>query len=152
MKQDIGFLLLQLTNNSAYDGILQVAQKIAENNPRQQTIIFNSYCEKVNLYDLPVLHISQAQFFVGNLFIFDLSGVILTKKFPNIDKRFFYVNNAPWTQQPQTKYENWSSLYNQNSLNFIAQNEQLYDLYNICWKQPIGIAKEFDYETIQQYL
>ena len=84
---DVGFILVKLLNDESHDGILSAIKEIEKNNPYGQTVIFNSYCEKANLYHLPVLHLSQSQFFDGTLFLFDLPSVILTNKFPNLKKR-----------------------------------------------------------------
>lgn len=152
MTKDIGFILIKLTNDPIYDTILQAAKEIEDNNPYGQTLIFNSYSDKVNTYNLPILHLSQSQFFYGTLFMFDLSSVILTKKFPNVKNRILYTNNAPWINSPGTRYSEWSSLYEQENLDILTNNMDLYEAYNICWKKPIGILEEFNYDKIKKFL
>lgn len=150
--KEIGFVLIKMLNDQAYDNILQTIKNIEKNNPYGQTIIFNSYSERIDNYNLPVLHLSQSQFFYGTLFLFDLPSVILTSKFPNVKNRILYTNSAPWAGNPNSQYQEWKSLYGQESLNIITANKELYDIYNICWKQPIGISERFNYEEISKFI
>jgi hypothetical protein len=149
---DIGFLLIKITNDAIYDNILGTIKKFEENNTYGQTVIFNSYCEKINTLNIPIFHLSQSQFFNGSLIIFDLPSIILTNKFPNLKNRFFYGNTAPWGSSPMTRYDEWSSLYSQESLQIIASNQYLYDIYDICWKKPVGISENFSYEEIKKFV
>jgi hypothetical protein len=146
--KDIGFLIIQMNNDPVYDRILQTIKIIETNNPSGQTIIFNSQNEKINTYNLPILHVSQAQFFDGLLMVFDLPSLIMTKSFPNLKQRILYTNMAHWTMNTQTRFSEWQSLYEQNNLDIITSTEQLYDLYNICWKKPLGISETFSYEEL----
>ena len=127
-------------------------KEIEKNNPYGQTVIFNSHSEKVNTHNLPILHLSQSQFFNGTLFVFDLASVILTEKFPNVKKRILYTNSTPWSNSPATKYEEWKSLYEQESLDILTNSVDLYDIYNICWKKPLGISERFNYEEISKFI
>jgi hypothetical protein len=149
---DVGFILVKLLNDESHDGILSTIKEIEKNNPYSQTVIFNSYCEKANLYNLPVLHLSQSQFFNGTLFLFDLPSVILTNKFPNLKRRILYTNSLPWSSNPGTRYEEWKSLYDQDSLDILVNNENVYNIYDICWKKPIGISERFNYEEISKFI
>lgn len=152
MNNDIGFILIKLDNDPIYDTILQTIKQFEDNHPYNQIIIFNSYCNKINTYNLPILHISQSQFFSGSLVIFDLPSIILTKNFPNFKKRILYTSATPWENNPQSRFQEWNSLYSQQSLDIVTSNTKLYDIYNICWKKPIGIAEVFNYETFSQFV
>jgi hypothetical protein len=152
MNKNIGFILIKLQNTTTHDKILQTIKQIEDDNIYGQTIIFNSYSEKIETYNLPILHLSQAQFFHGKLIIFDLASILLTQKFPNIDKRLMYTNSLPWVTSNSTMYEEWKSLYFQDNLDFIVDSQATYDIYNTCWKQPLGIVEGFEYEKIKEYL
>jgi hypothetical protein len=152
MNKNIGFILIKLQNTTTHDKILQTIKQIEDDNIYGQTIIFNSYSERIETYNLPVLHLSQAQFFHGKLIIFDLASILLTQKFPNIDKRLMYTNSLPWVTSNSTMYEEWKSLYFQDNLDFIVDSQATYDIYNTCWKQPLGIVEGFEYEKIKEYL
>lgn len=152
INDDVGFLLIKLDNDPIYDSILQTIKEFENNNPYHQTIIFNSHCARINTYNLPILHLSQAQLFYGSLVIFDLQSIILTKNFPNLTKRVLYANSAPWEKAPQSHYKEWNSLYNQPSLDIVTSTQHLYNIYNICWKKPIGISEAFSYETFSKFV
>jgi hypothetical protein len=152
MNNDIGFILIKLQNDPIHDNILRTAKEIEKNNIYGQTVIFNSFSEKVETHNLPILHISQAQFFNGKIFIFDLPSIILTEKFPNITRRILYTNSSPWTISTNTQYKEWKSIYNQESLDILSGSKMIDDIYNICWKKTIGISERFSYEEIKEYL
>lgn len=152
MNKNIGFILIKLQNTPTHDKILQTIKQIEEENVYGQTIIFNSYSERIDSYNLPILHLSQAQFFYGTLVLFDLASILLTQKFPNINKRLMYTNSLPWVTTNNTLYEEWKSLYLQNNLDFVVDSQTTYDIYNMCWKQPLGIVEGFEYEKIKEYI
>lgn len=152
MNKDIGFVLIRLTNDDIYNQILQTIKKFENNNLYGQTLIFNSINERIDTYNLPILHLSQSQFFDGVLFIFDLPGIIMSREFPNLTKRILYASNMPWHNHPQTRFEEWESLYAQDSLDIITSNQTLYDIYKICWKEPLGISENFNYEELSQLI
>jgi len=149
---DVGFVLLKINNDKIYDDILQTAKEFENNYPNNQIAIFNSYSEKINTYNLPIFHLNQSQFFNGTLIIFDLPSIIVTNKFPNINKRILFANNIPWQNNTQTTYSEWLSLYNQNNLDIITSSQELYDIYSICWKQPLGICEGFKYENVKKFI
>lgn len=148
MKSDVGFILVKSNNEKIYDDIFKTIKNIEDNNPYNQTLIFNSYNEKVETYNLPILHLSQAQFFYGTLFLFDLPSIILSNRFPNVTKRILYTGSLPWYANSTTTYQEWASLYNQENLDIITSNTELYDIYSICWKKPLGVSERFSYEEI----
>jgi hypothetical protein len=152
MNKNIGFILIKLQNNQTHDKILQTIKQIEQDNVYGQTIIFNSYSERIDSYNLPILHLSQAQFFKGSLVIFDLASILLTQKFPNIEKRLMYTNSVPWTVSSTNLYSEWRSLYLQDNLDFIVDSQATYDIYNMCWKKPLGIVEGFEYEKIKEHV
>lgn len=149
---NIGFILIQLSNTLDHDLILRTIKQVENYNTRGQTIIFNSFCDKTELYNLPLLHLSKAQFFYGKLFLFDLAGIILTNRFPNITQRILYTQSAPWRDQPNTFYHEWEALYQNTNLDILVNTPHLYQLYDTCWKKPIGISETFSYEQIKNYI
>lgn len=145
---DLGILCIRLENTTTSDLILKTAKSLIDNNPYAQICVFNSYSEVVDNHSVPVLHISQAKFFKGNLMVFDMPSLILSKNFINLSKRFYYAHELPWTKHTQS-FKYWSKIFDSEDLNIIAKNQHLYDIYDICWKKPIGISEDFSYETIK---
>lgn len=150
--KDIGFVILKLMNTPVYDSILETISSYVKARPYNQHIIFNSYSEKIVNNNIPILHIQQSQFFDGNLVLFDLPSVILSNRFPNIRNRFLYTTDTPWLQSPGTRFKEWQSLYVPKNLNIIVPNQSLYDIYKICWKEPVGIVEAFNYESLKSYV
>jgi hypothetical protein len=148
---NVGFIIINLTENTDKK-ILHTIKEIETNNVFGSTIIFSSNNNMVNSIDLPVLHLSQAQFFKGTLFLFDMPSIILTNNFKTLNKRILCSNSTPWTKGPNTHYKEWKSLFGNESLQILSGSQEHYDVMSICWKQPIGIMENFDYENIKQYI
>jgi hypothetical protein len=151
MIADLGIVCIKLENTITSNSILKTAKSLIDNNPYNQICIFNSYSEVIDNCSVPILHLSQAKFFKGNLIIFDIPSLILSKSFINVSNRFYYAHEAPWTQHVMS-FKYWSDIFNSENLSIIAKNQKLYDIYDICWKKPIGISEDFSYETIKDLL
>ena len=130
-KNDIGFVLIKLTNSAFYDKILETIQKFISYNPFDQIVIFNSYCDKLDTKNIPILHISHSQFFNGKLVMFDLASVMISQKFTNVNSRYLYVQDIPWMNSPKSNYAEWLNLYSSPNLNLIASDSTLYDIYSL---------------------
>ena len=151
MKKDLGIILLELDNHGIYDHILNTAKQIIDHNPYNQICIFNSKNSRIDNMNIPIFHIAQAKFFDGNLLIFDTTALLLAKYFPNIDKILMYATDTFWNNNPSS-YSYNKSLFETKNLEFIAQNQELYDLYTICWKKPLKICEELKYDTIKEII
>ena len=152
INKDIGFVLLNISENSYYDNIFKNIKKFIDHNPYQSITIFSSSQNKVETHNVPILHISHAKFFSGDLVLFDIPSIILTENFTNINNRYLYAQDIPWSAEPSINFREWSSIYYQNNLKLIACNSSVYDIYNICWKTPSGIAENFDYDKLYQII
>jgi hypothetical protein len=151
-KNDIGFVVTELINDNNTDNILNCIKQYINNNPFDQIVIFNSFCDKIDTKNIPILHLSHAQFFSGKLVLFDLIGILLSKSFPNVTKKYFYATDIPWLSSPHTPYSEWVGLYSDPNLHLISSNKELYDIYQLMWKKPVGISEDFSYETIKNIL
>lgn len=151
MKNDIGFVVVSLDNNYTSKTLCNTISSLIGNMPDRQICIFNSYCEKIDTQNIPIMHISQAKFFSGDLFLFDIPCLLLSKQFPLIKNKYFYAQNSPWSDIPES-YSSWKELFGQDSLHIIAKNKYLFDLYNIAWNNAIGTSENFSYEQISQFI
>lgn len=145
---DIGFILTNIDNGPISEIIFDTINKFVLNNSYGQTIIFSSKCDKIDTKNIPILHISHAKFFSGSLVLIDVPSLVVTKNFTNYTKKYLYALDIPWANNPQASYSQWKLLFNDSDLNIIAANEHIYNLYEICWKKPLGIAENFDYEKL----
>lgn len=151
MINDLGFLIFSIENNRMFDEILLCIKKYIDNFPYKQVTIFNSVCEKIDTKNIPLLHIKQAKFFDGDIFVFDLIGLMLIKNFPNIKNKYYFASNIPWEQTDLT-FTQWSEIFNQPNLNIIAHNKNIYNVFDITWKKPLGISETFNYESLSKIL
>ena len=150
--RDTGFIFIKLNNENIYNQYFETIKKFIAENPLNQFVVFNSYNEKINTENIPILHLSHSKFFYGDLFLFDLASAMLTRSFTNTKKRYLYIRNIPWLDAPNNAYYEWTKIFDSDNLELIVPNQQLYDLYSICWKTPIGISENFSYDEISNIL
>jgi len=150
--RNIGFVLPVLSNNVFFIDLFKTIQEFIEKNPFDQIVIFNSFSEIAQPHNIPIFHLSHSQFFSGDLFLFDIISTILTKSFPRANNRYIYAQDVPWKSHRGVAYSEWLDIYDQDNLEIIAKNKDLYDLYHKCWKKPKGISESFKYEEIAQII
>ena len=150
--RNIGFVLPKLSNHVFFTDLFKTIHEFIEKNPFDQIVIFNSFSEITQPLNIPIFHLSHAQFFTGDLFLFDIISAILTKSFPRANNRYIYAQDVPWMTNPGVAYSEWLEIYGQDNLEIIARNKDLYDLYHKCWKKPKGISESFKYEEIAQII
>ena len=149
-KIDIGFMLINIENNEYYNTMFSNINKLIESNRYSNIVVFNSQCNLIETYNVPILHLSHAKFFDGRLFLFDTISAIMSQGFTNLKQKILYCNDMPWIKNRSTSYMEWNSIY--SDLDFITTNTYLYDIYHMLWKQPLNIMESFNYEQIQQIL
>ena len=152
MTKDVGFFLPKLSNIQQHDEVLRTIKEFVNNNPYNQYILFNSFYDKIETYNIPILHLSHAKFFYGDLFVFDFISLVLASKFPNISKLYYYAQNFPWTGAGETDYDSWKKIFELDHVNIISNHQSVDDIYSICWKKTIGISEKFDYETLSKII
>ena len=149
--QDLGIVYTNMSNNNETISLIDFAKEYHEYNPYNQVCFFNSFCEVVSSQNVPILHLSQAKFFYGNLLVLDSDSVELCENFPNIKKILFWAQDIPWEKQLKN-YKEWERLFYNDKIEIIANNEQIYDIFEICYKKTKCIAERLDYEKIKQCL
>tara|TARA_B100001778_G_C18591856_1_gene632655 strand:+ start:2036 stop:2494 length:459 start_codon:yes stop_codon:yes gene_type:complete len=152
MKEDTGFILLKITNNTTNDVVFSSISKFIKDNPYQQICIFNSSNDRICNELVPIVHLNQAKFFNGNLVVFDTMSLLFAKNFPNIKTIFMYASDIFWSKNSYSSYKNIESLFKLSNLEFIASNQETYDVYQTCWKKPIGICENFNYEKLKKLI
>lgn len=144
---DIGVVLLNLDNSPVYSLILKNLSTMASKLPYSQVVVFSSSCTIADTQHVPVLHISHAKFFRGILIHIDVSGLIISQNFPNLTDRYLFAFDTPWVGQ-EVGYKQWKSLFIDSNLKIISANVSIDNIYNLCWKEPSGIAEDFNHERI----
>ena len=148
----LGILSIKLQNQPLDINIIKLVEDISNTCPDKEICIFNSYCNIALPNKVPVLHLVHAKFFYGDLIITDMVSALMSQKFPNIQNIYFYSNTIPWINQQNTMYSQWDDLINSDKIKIIASNQQIYDIFTICYKQPIGISENLKYEELDQLI
>ena len=147
---DIGFYLLDITaENQQQDIFIKSINEFCELNPYYNIVLFNNQFAKIDNKKYYTLHIQQAKYFTGLLFIFDVRSAMLTQTFPSPKKQILYMSDAEWSNKPAVPYGFWENIYMRDNIEIITDNKDTYNLCEICWKQPLYLlesisGKEFN--------
>ena len=148
---DIGVVMIELDNSIRTSNILTTIGKLSKNLPYNQVCVFNSYSEVIDNHKIPILHIAQCKFFRGQLIVFDLASLLIAQNCPNVTKIILYAKDLLW-KKSGLSYKDLNNILTNPNIEIITSNQALYDLFEIVWKKPLGVSKDFDYETIQQFI
>ena len=152
MFKDIGFMIPKISNTKQHDIILRTIRDFIDNNPSNQYVLFNSFYDKIETYSIPILHLSHAKLFHGDLMVFDHISLVISSRFPNISNLYYYAQNLPWLESRQSLYRDWKKIFTLDHLNIISSNQYIDDIYSICWKKTKGISEKFSYDEIKQII
>lgn len=151
IKNDLGFILPILEANNFTNDICNTVHNLIHINQQKQVIIFNNDCTMLDLYRIPLMPVSYAKYFTGDLFVFDLSSLLISINFPSATNIYFYATNTPWVSS-YSNYMAWSKIFNHNRLKVISNNQYIHDIYTMTWNNSMGTMEKFSYEQINKYL
>lgn len=131
---EIGFYYPLMTGTDR-DKIIHNTLNDVSNNAN--TILFNSKYEAVatDIQKYAILHCSQSKYFYGILFGFDIDSISIINTFPGPNKKVFIASDVFW-QDKSIPTKVWDSLLTEN-INVVTHSERIYDLYSICFKEPL---------------
>lgn len=138
--KNIGFILLHI-DTVVSDNVLASINKLQKHMPNKKFVIFNSY-NNSHSYNMPILHINQSKFFSGDIVVFDIISLLIAVSCYKIQNIYYYAYDIPWMIDQTTTHKFWSNLFDNNKVNIIAQNTEIYNIFNKTWKKPIAIAQE----------
>lgn len=143
---DIGFYLLDVvTNNEKQEAIINSINKFCESRPYDNVVLFNNQFAKIDIHKkYYTLHIQQAKYFDGILFVFDTKSAMLTQTFPSPKKQILYISSPEWSVNPSFPYAFWENIYMKNDLEIITDNKDVYSLCDICWKKPLHLLESIN--------
>lgn len=143
---NIGFIFLHIDQNQSID-IINNIKKISKITKDKKLVIFNSY-NNSDIYNIPIMHINQCKFFEGDLFVFDVLGLMLAVSCYKVKNIYYYAYNTPWTMDSNTDFSFWSGIIEDERVKIIAQNQNIYNVYKKIWKTPLSIVGEFSSEEL----
>ena len=151
---NIGFLVLDVNvQNTKHEKILKSINELCKIRPYDNIVLFNNKFECVDLdHKYYILHVSQAKYFKGLLFIFDVRTAMLTKTFTTPSKQLFFVDKSDWGEKTDIPYTFWRDIYMNKNFEIIAENRTIYELCELCWKKPIAEISNFDTQGINDVI
>lgn len=151
---NIGFYLLNITSNNPYQTqILDMITQLCKLRPLDNIVLFNNESDIIHSnYDYYILHINEAKYFRGILFVFDANALLLTQTFPGPNKQIFITNTPQWTTNHQIPYAVWKNIYLNENIDIITINQELYNIINMCWKSPLSYLEQLNGEEINNVI
>ncbi len=147
MKNDLGFLCLDLRQTAEHNTLINVIKQIIDHNPFNQVCMFNTYSSRTGYENVPVLPLSHSKFFDGNLFMFDILSLNIAASFPGIRKKYYYCSDTIWAA-PNSYYSAWKNLLKDKNLQIITTDPKLHHLYKVCWDIDTKNINTFSYKEI----
>lgn len=148
--KNIGFLILHIDSSPAMKSLLLSIENIIDKDPNNHYVVFNSSIDSVLSNKVPVLHMDYAKYFDGDIWCFDIHGLQLNKALNN-SRILFYATDTPWVTN-YLHYKRWLGILYESDINIVVNSQELYDLYKICWREPLDIMENFSYEKIKKFI
>lgn len=148
---DLGLISYNMPNSSLTIKYLELLRQLTKNRPFNQYVIFNSYNEILDTLSVPILHVSQAKFFYGDIIVCDMSSLLLAIECVNARNVYYYCDQIPWEENIR-EYSYWQKIFTSSSLKVIAKDQKIYDIFELLWKKPIATIKDLNYESINNII
>lgn len=149
-SNDIGFII---SKNQTYKSIYNLIIDLLNHKFDNQYVCF-TYNDDIitNKLHIPILPITEAKFWNGKMFIFDLEAVDIVKNFTNLTDIFYYMDNTEWVDYSHINYFDLKNIYEENTkIKIIASNNDIYKKYQECWnKNPIAVMETLSYENFKE--
>ena len=151
---DIGFYLLDVEpDNAIQNKIITAINDLCGMCPYDNIVLFNNQFNKIDVgHKYYMLHIQQAKYFDGILFVFDIKSAMLTQTFPSPKKQILYISNPEWHNNGSIPHGFWNNIYLKNNFEIITDNQQTYDLCEICWKKPLSLIQDINSQELQNVI
>ena len=85
--------------------------------------------------------------FSGPVMATNLNTASKLIKCPRPPKKFFYVYDLEWLNDFYD-VDHLASIYCHPSINLIARSQDHYNILKQCWKEPVTIIEDFNYEEV----
>jgi len=151
IKNDIGFVLPSLKNEEQSYLMCSLIRLLINKHPKTQFCIFNQHSDLVNTHNVPMLPMSHARYFHGDLFVFDFPSLVISINFPTIQNIYYFTNAIPWSTS-YNEYESWVDIFVRDNLKIITHNEDIGNIYEMMWNNKLSVIKELNYDTVLSIL
>lgn len=149
---NIGFFLPHVTNNETHVSIINTINNLATMSSNN-IVVFNNYFHYIDDHKkYYILSSNHAKYFQGLLFVFKTEDTFLTQTFPAPTKQILYLNTPEWSNNRNIPYTVWHNIYMNTRYEIIAGNQDVYDIFEICWKKPIAIAESFNTKDVENVI
>lgn len=129
--------------------ILSAINGLCKIRPYDNIVLFNNQFNAIDIdAKYYMLHINQAKFFNGLLFVFGTKEALLTQTFPGPTKQIIYMNQPEWSSHIDMPYTFWSNIYLRPNIELLTDSLNTHDLLNICWKKPLPLIDSLTTENI----
>ena len=151
---NIGFYLLDVEqNNSLHKTIINTINELYDIRPNDNIVLFNNKFAMVDPNQkYYILHINEAKYFKGILFVFDIKSAMLTKSFAAPSKQILLVDKAEWLQKKDIPYVFWEHIYNHENFELLTHNDYISTICENCWRKPLSNLKDLNGDQINAVL
>lgn len=88
----------------------------------------------------------------GVLIATDISSALNLNECIRAKRKLFYIFDLEWMSLPMIIYRDMCQIYKNPKIDLIVQNPEHYEIISNCWKKPLGIVKDFNYDEIINYI
>ena len=151
---NIGFYAIDIQSDNPDDHKkIECLNKLCELRPYDNIVLFNCNFNYIDPYPkYYTVHISEAKYFQGILFLFDIKSALLTLTFPAPKKQILFANDEEWHQDNRFPYSFWHNIYMNENIDLISTTKKADDLCKICWKNPLSYIENYDHEAINDVI
>jgi hypothetical protein len=148
---DIGFYI---TNIDTYnmDIVLSSINDYITDHPYDNVVVFTNQMNRIFNDKFYVLHLSHAKYFYGLLFLFNIKDASIAATFPGPKKQILFTNEIYWQKNKKVLYSFWKKILLNSNMEIVVNNQENFDIYNLCWKKPLDIMPTFDKKGIENVI
>ncbi len=134
-------------SQSSYFMIYQLNQLLSERFDICPIIFYQEYGLFPLRPQFSMLQDIEAWSFDGPLISTNITTSQTMLNCPRTSKRFFYIWDLEWLYTNQT-FSFLSNIYQNPNLQLIAKNKKEAEIITQCWKRPVSIIEDFNYQQI----
>lgn len=151
IKNDVGFIIPNMYNDDQSNAICEIISSLISQNKKYQFCIFNQYNELINTKNVPLMPISHARYFTGDLVILDFPSLVMALNFPTTKNIYYFTNGMPWSTS-YNAYGLWKKIFCNHKLKVFTNSDDITAIYNMLWNIKAQTIKEINYVTISSIL